>query len=147
MKSLALTKEWNTTGHLQKGYFVRNEVRLKQLDSIVREPIHLMKIDVEGFEGHVLGGARQLFDRYTVRYIVAEFSPDMLTKKGSDPAKDFLSFFHTRGYEIRHIIKGFNIDHRIMPEEFDTFCRSQPPKYVSRQCELFIHRPEDVDRG
>jgi FkbM family methyltransferase len=43
------------------------------IDSVVRERVHVMKIDVEGFESCVIDGARQLFERHGVCFLFLEF--------------------------------------------------------------------------
>jgi FkbM family methyltransferase len=39
------------------------QVPLRRLDSVLEEPIDLLKVDVEGYEGHVLRGAQRLLAR------------------------------------------------------------------------------------
>jgi hypothetical protein len=101
-----------------------------------------MKIDVEGYEALVMEGSSSLFDRYHVRYIVAEYSPVMMRSKGSLPSS-LLLFFHSRGYEVRHIRRGFNIDQQVRPNAFETFCTRADGR--NRQCEILFVRGEDID--
>jgi len=138
--SESLTRLWNTTGSIPKGYMVRNELRMTRLDSLVSEGVLVMKIDVEGFESHVLRGAGRLFDEHEVRYIIAEYSPDMLRAKGGDPIA-FLTFFHRRGYDIRHLsAKGFDLRRQVTPTDFDKFCTSKP----GMQCEVLMAKKKDL---
>lgn len=43
---------------------VADEVRMVALDEILKDPVHVIKIDVEGFEGEVLSGARRSIERW-----------------------------------------------------------------------------------
>ena len=45
-------------------------------------PIKLIKIDVEGFEGHILRGASKLLSEDRVRYWVVEYAPHCLARNG-----------------------------------------------------------------
>ena len=49
-----------------------HDVVLQRLDEVIREPIGLLKIDVEGHEAEVLSGAGTLLERQLVRDIVFE---------------------------------------------------------------------------
>ena len=57
------------------------QVRLKTLDSIVEEKVDFLKIDVEGYEGQVLGGAEALIERDHPT-IFLEMHPHMLERFG-----------------------------------------------------------------
>jgi FkbM family methyltransferase len=66
------------------------EVRVRTLDDLAGASGNLLntwslvKIDVEGYEGFVLDGAREILPR--IETLVMEFSPVLLRKAGSDPA-------------------------------------------------------------
>jgi FkbM family methyltransferase len=45
---------------------------LRPLDDILSDDIHLLKIDVEGFEDSVLAGAQRLLASRKVKYLIAE---------------------------------------------------------------------------
>jgi len=66
------------------------EVRVRTLDSLVKSAANnnagwsLVKIDVEGYEGFVVQGARETLP--LVQTLVMEFSPELLKKSGVDPA-------------------------------------------------------------
>jgi len=66
------------------------EVPVKTLDELVRtagpniKAWSLLKIDVEGYEGFVLDGARETLPR--VETLVMEYSPALLRAAGRDPA-------------------------------------------------------------
>lgn len=75
-------------------------VRVRQIDNLVKEPIGLMKIDIEGHEVVALRGALELIGQRRVRDIVFE-------EHGNYPtaATDFLE---SRGYTL------FNLGQRIL---------------------------------
>lgn len=43
------------------------------IDSVVRERVHVMKVDVEGFESCVIDGAKQLIERHGVCFLFLEY--------------------------------------------------------------------------
>lgn len=51
---------------------VRGTMSLRLLDDIFSEDVHLLKIDVEGFEDSVLAGGQQLLASKRVKYLIAE---------------------------------------------------------------------------
>jgi FkbM family methyltransferase len=67
------------------------EVPIKTLDELARsagppgESWSLLKIDVEGYEGFVLDGAKETLPR--VETLVMEYSPALLQSAGRDPAE------------------------------------------------------------
>jgi FkbM family methyltransferase len=54
------------------------QVPLRRLDSILEEPVDLLKVDVEGYEGHVLQGAQSLLARHRPTLLV-EIHPGLLS--------------------------------------------------------------------
>ena len=49
-----------------KGAYKRLSVAGERVDAVVREAVALIKMDVEGFEPHVLDSAKGLFDQHLV---------------------------------------------------------------------------------
>jgi FkbM family methyltransferase len=68
----------------------RIKVPVRTLDDLakdsktINEPWSLVKIDVEGYEGFVIEGAKETLSR--IETLVMEYSPALLRKAGSDPA-------------------------------------------------------------
>jgi hypothetical protein len=57
------------------------DVDVRRLDSLLAEysdgvPISLLKIDTEGYESHVIGGANSLFESGLIEMIIMEVSPN-----------------------------------------------------------------------
>jgi len=65
--------------------------------------IDLMKIDVDGFEGEVISGARGVIEKYHP-VLVLEFSPYQFDKKG-ESFEDFVNFLSKAGYRFREVGK------------------------------------------
>jgi FkbM family methyltransferase len=80
-------------------------VETVSLDDVLHEDVLLMKIDVEGFEGAVLNGAKRLICWNIVRYIALEFSSDTIGSADC-PASPLLNRFEALGYSISDIVSG-----------------------------------------
>lgn len=52
------------------------------IDSIVDEDIFMYKIDTQGFDHYVLEGSKRLFARHTVRQLIFEMDPLLMTRAG-----------------------------------------------------------------
>jgi FkbM family methyltransferase len=63
------------------------EVDVVRLDDVVDEPVDLAKIDVQGYEGHVLAGMHALIERSPQLTMLLEYCPLLLTEAGSDPGQ------------------------------------------------------------
>jgi FkbM family methyltransferase len=92
---------------------VKNEqVKLMKLDSLVKERkiVHLdfIKLDVDGYEGKVLMGALETFNRFTPTLIV-EITPSEIIKNGDDPS-EIIQFLKGLGYAF------FNEDGVLIPD-------------------------------
>jgi len=77
-------------------------VKVRCLDDMVKPPypkIRLMKIDVEGFEAHVLRGGRKLFSSGAVRAVYFELSP-FLKGQGSSRL-ELINLFLEFGFEFK----------------------------------------------
>jgi len=67
--------------------------------------IHLIKVDVEGWEMKALRGATRLIERWKPR-IVVEFSPPALESCSGVTGDEFLAYFKARGYQFQVIGKA-----------------------------------------
>lgn len=66
-----IASEWalsDSRGRVEVSLDRRNHVlRTRRLDTLVREPVAVIKLDVEGMEAQALGGARRMLRRYRPR--------------------------------------------------------------------------------
>ena len=105
---LGLYKSSNRGRHslLEKDAKSRIRVPVRTLDDVARNcernvsSWSLVKIDVEGYEGFVIDGAKQTLPR--IETLVMEFSPAFLKNAGCDPASTLhiLSGYFSRIYRI-----------------------------------------------
>jgi FkbM family methyltransferase len=77
-------------------------VRAVALDAleVLRPPVDVVKIDVQGAEEAVFRGAEQLFAASPGAMIATEFSVNEATAFGSDP-RSLLDYYRSLGYTIR----------------------------------------------
>eukprot|EP01116_Phalansterium_solitarium_P006102 TRINITY_DN18419_c0_g1_i1.p1 TRINITY_DN18419_c0_g1~~TRINITY_DN18419_c0_g1_i1.p1 ORF type:complete len:384 (+),score=107.38 TRINITY_DN18419_c0_g1_i1:167-1318(+) len=80
------------------------DVSAVRVDSIVKEDVLLLKIDVEGFEVNALESAEGLLTKYNVENIVIEWNPGMNTNAKTTKAKatEWLHKLDDMGYVLRH---------------------------------------------
>ena len=71
---------------------------------LINKNLALIKIDIEGAEGHALESGIDLIIKYHIPFIFLEFTPRLLESKGTNP-KLFLELFENNGYKIS--IKDF----------------------------------------
>jgi len=92
-----LTNETNSIGSAN--------VMVSTLDEYCRARsithIDLLKIDVEGWEYHVLQGGKELFGNNGVDYVQFEFSG--ASREARVFLKDFMDFFGSNGYDLYRI--------------------------------------------
>lgn len=79
------------------------EVPCRTLDGLISEgtiksPVHLVKIDVEGYECTVVDGARALLSKDRP-FVIVEVNPLMLAAAGNSP-RDLLERFVALGYSL-----------------------------------------------
>jgi FkbM family methyltransferase len=68
-----------------------------RLDDIVEGPVAFLKMDVEGAEGRVVEGARQLIERDRP-IVTTELKSEMLERVSGMTVRDYLSYFEGLGY-------------------------------------------------
>ena len=89
--------------HVQPGYSIRGKIVTKRLDDIAStegKTVVLVKMDVEGFESHVVEGGRDFLLNSNIPYIVSEFVPEWMTKYGGDPER-MMKRFYDAGYKVK----------------------------------------------
>jgi FkbM family methyltransferase len=70
---------------------------VRTLDSLFASmEVRFLKLDVDGFEWEVLGGARSIMERYHPPCFM-EFAPDLMRRRGIEP-RDVAGLFFGRGY-------------------------------------------------
>ena len=79
-------------------------VKLDDFDSFINNVV-VAKIDVEGYEHHVIKGGRNVLLNKHIPYIMCEFGTQLVTLRGSDP-QALLKEFIDAGYKIS--LTGFN---------------------------------------
>jgi FkbM family methyltransferase len=99
----------DTFFHEGNEYKVRGHIESVRLDDVVlpriRSKIGAVKMDVEGYETHVLHGGQEVLLRSKIPYIFTEFSPGMIRDKGGDPAS-FVKAFIDAGYVAQLSLNG-----------------------------------------
>jgi FkbM family methyltransferase len=100
------------------------DVDVVALDDVFDEPVDLVKIDVQGYESHVLAGMRGLIGRSPQLAMLVEFCPALLIQAGTDPAA-FIDDVRGHGFALYEIddeageVRGTDADDllaRVRPE-------------------------------
>lgn len=101
----------------------RIQVKTQRLDTLVSEPVKVIKIDVEGHEHHVLRGASQLLQNKLIENVIFEDfkGPD------SEPKNILRSF----GYEVFGLLKTPLGPRLLLKEEFDRQPIYEPPNFIA----------------
>lgn len=63
------------------------EVSEVRMDELIKSPVHLAKIDVEGAEIEVLNGMTSILSKDDFLALIVEWSPDCLRNAGHDPCE------------------------------------------------------------
>jgi FkbM family methyltransferase len=70
-----------------------------RLDDLVGGPVGLLKMDVEGAEGRVVGGATRLLE-HNRPVVTTELSEEMLHRVSDTSLEDYLGYFENLGYSV-----------------------------------------------
>ena len=92
------------------------DVDVVALDDEISDPVDVVKIDVQGYEGFVLQGMQGLIERSPQLTMMMEFCPDLLREAGTDPA-ELLAGLLRHGFVVFEIVEDA---HRVRGAEFDT---------------------------
>jgi len=112
-------------------------VHVRKLDDVVGTlPIDVVKIDIEGFEGGVLGGWQSIFSpmagRRVPSLVLSEFFPAAMEKNGFDP-RDYLRFFADRGYRVARSSEfPKRMPHQSTPFDFRPFALENASRHLLR---------------
>lgn len=60
------------------------DVNVIPIDDVIDEDVHLLKIDVQGFEYFVFRGAKKLFTKHVVRNLIFEINSKLCASSGVD---------------------------------------------------------------
>ncbi|HEY0715152.1 MAG TPA: FkbM family methyltransferase, partial [Polyangia bacterium] len=110
-----------------EGAFDGPSIEVTTLDDYVAEKrlarVHLVKIDVEGFETNVLRGARATLEQKGPVLFV-EVSDGSLRRQGSS-ARELIGLLNGLGYECRHAENGVIVDsqYNFEGQHFDVIAR------------------------
>lgn len=85
---------------LTERHFVRSEMELKRLDSVLKADVKVMKMDVEGYEPWVLDGAQALFSEFRVWFLVLECNQPVLEKVTGLNCVDLSKQLHLLGFRL-----------------------------------------------
>ena len=75
------------------------DVALTTLDAEVREPVFVMKMDIQGYETHALRGAKELLRDRGVDVLIVEFDPRLQDAQGGS-CVTILYELHAAGYVL-----------------------------------------------
>jgi FkbM family methyltransferase len=81
-------------------------------DLLTHERIDVIKMDTEGAEGLVVGGAKALIEKFRPM-IVSEFSLEMLPRVSGVSGSEYLSYFQSLGYELQVLDYEPGVRHKI----------------------------------
>lgn len=83
-----------------------------RLSSLVKEPVNLITIDVEGAEFEALKGARQiLIDYHPVVYI--SIHPEMMFRDWNQTPQDLFNYMESVGYDIHEHLETDHEEHHV----------------------------------
>lgn len=71
---------------------------LDELTNTIAKRVALLKIDTEGFEGHVFNGAWRFIERHRPAVIAFEFDPSWIREKSPFEPADILRRLSNMGY-------------------------------------------------
>jgi len=88
----------------KKHDLVKQKVKMVTLDSVIKEPVKLIKIDVEGNELNVLKGAERIIKESSPT-IILEINKFALNEMGTSQ-EEIIGFLKERGYKGYNLIDG-----------------------------------------
>ena len=103
------------------------------------ETIDFLKIDVQGYECHVLAGMQTIIGCSTSLTVLAEYWPIGLRWAKSRP-EQFLEFFRTRGFEVYHLGED-GVEREIEWDKIDDHLPDLPGRPGSIYLNLVFRRP------
>ena len=99
----AALERWNAWGRKQRqrveSFAPRGTLITARLDDLVKTPVDVLKIDIEGFEAFAAQGWSKIFERRRPRLVLSEYQPRTMLQNGFDPVA-YLAFFVRRGYTL-----------------------------------------------
>jgi FkbM family methyltransferase len=103
-------------------------VSVRVLDDVVAfsqlKSLDLLKIDVQGYECHVLGGMRRTLSRMSGLVVIAEYWPLGMKAAGGDP-QEFLDYFRELGFDVSCLTER-GTESRLRWEQIDDLLPEYP---------------------
>ena len=75
---------------------------MAMLDDILKVKVDMLKMDVEGAEGIVIKGAKQIIEKHRP-VVTSEFSLEMLPRVSCLSGKEYLQYFKSMNYDLNYI--------------------------------------------
>jgi len=120
-------KKYSILGSLSKNNIMNNTeeivVQTSKYDSFIKtsKKIHILKMNIQGSEGMVIEGARQMIKQH-LPMVISEFWPLGLKNMNYHP-KDFIKYFKDLGYErylVDHDGNVLNISESRITQKIDS---------------------------
>lgn len=141
----------SSLGNTNRGKIIKSQtVQILTLDTYAKgagiSKIDFLKIDVEGFEGHVLRGAEKLIDASPDLIVMSELAKKNFTPLGFS-VKDVLDWMRKHGFDIWMIgnqtLKLYPVSEEMVEYPFQNFLfiRPQNPKnYIVKEYSAVLQK-------
>lgn len=121
------------------------KVRQTSLDEYFKDSfwgeLKLAKVDVQGYDGNVISGARDLMEKERIRNWMFEFWPSEMGKNGKNP-EDILNMLRGYGFELKEVKEWERDVIQIM--DIGKFCSGFKIREESELVRGTLRYPEDV---
>lgn len=126
-KILYKSKE-NLGDHKLFGDGKKEKVKIIKLDSFIKEPVDLIKIDTQGWEPEVIGGAKKIIEK-NKPIIFMEYSPTSYKEAKLD-GKKMMNFLKNIYKKFWWIDEWLYIYKNLSQEKIDEICRTNKTGYA-----------------
>lgn len=107
------------------------------LDEVIQSPVHLVKIDVDGFDLDVLKGMERILSENQYLSVIVEWAPAMLSEDGREPL-ELLTWLEDAGLRQIMVLDDYYRKRRSLEETKQMVCERRLPSDWA--CNLFARR-------